>query len=315
MNIDSIIIAYLENEASDSDKEFLLNWLKESDENKQHFEETAITWEKTSLLFPDKNLKIPAFGVDAVSSSQTKSKLRYIISGVAAAIIAVVAISFFLQEPWEKEITIFSQDTKKQITFPDGSEVWLNRNSSITFPDNFEKNRTVSLHGEGFFNVKRKDDRRPFVVKTHLTEIKVIGTQFYVDNSDSLFNEAVLQTGIIQLTVNEKPLLLKPNQRVNIDKVTNKVTVSEVNPEDYSNWTKSKLVFKNKKLDDVFLQMEKWFDVTISNDAESLKKFPVSLTIKDETLEETMKMLSLISPLTYEIFGNKVTIQQKKKSR
>ncbi len=315
MDINSIIVSYLENNASDEEKEFLLNWIKESDDNKKLFERIVITWEKTFLMYPDKNLEIPEFDKETLRLSRTKSRLWYIISGVAAAIITLVAISFFLQTPRDNQITIYSQDTKKQITFPDGSVVWLNKNSSITFPDNFEKNRTVSLHGEGFFNVKRKDDKRPFIVKTKLTEIKVIGTQFYVDNSDSLFNEAVLQSGIIQLTANDKSLLLKPNQKVNIDKETNKVTISEVNPENYTNWTNSKLVFKNKNLDDAFLQMEKWFGVTINNDIESLKKFPVSLTINDETLEETMKMLSLISPLTYEISGNIVTIQQKKKSR
>ncbi len=315
MDIDSIIIAYLENSASDSEKEFLLNWIRESDENKRYFEDIAITWEKASIIYPDKKLEVPAFGTDAPSLPHTKSKLWYAISGIAGIIIAVVAISFFLQKPWNDQITIYSHDTKKQITFPDGSMVWLNKNSSITFSDNFEKNRNVSLEGEGFFDVKQKDDKRPFIVKTRLAEIKVIGTQFFVDNSDSLFNEAVLKSGVIQLTANEESLVLKPNQKLRIDKATNQITLSEVNPDNYANWKNSKLVFKNNRLDDVFLQMEKWFDVSITNDVESLKKFPVSLTINDETLEETMKMLSLISPLSYEISGDNVIIQQKKKTR
>src|SRR5690606_42004689 len=68
-----------------------------------------------------------------------------------------------------------------RVTLPDGSKVWLNNASSISFPSSFDTDqRTVSIRGEVYFEVAH-DARRPFRVHTAQQEIEVLGTQFNIN--------------------------------------------------------------------------------------------------------------------------------------
>lgn len=141
---------------------------------------------------------------------------------VAAIFVLGFALHFFLN--WQKTT---HHELQHQIHVPtgqhveimlaDGSKVWLNSGSTLTFPSKFNgKKRLVELDGEGFFEVK-SDKEHPFIVSTSKYQVKAVGTSFNIyDYQDSPQFEAALLNGKVEVTTNAKKssvVILTPNQR------------------------------------------------------------------------------------------------------
>jgi transmembrane sensor len=99
----------------------------------------------------------------------------------------------------DSNIHILSKDNFEVVVLPDGSIAYLNNNSSIEYDKNFNQ-RIVRQKGEVFFDVKKRES--PFIVKTQLGEIKVLGTKFNV-RSDNKELEVEVQEGTVELKVNK----------------------------------------------------------------------------------------------------------------
>ncbi|OYX86557.1 MAG: hypothetical protein B7Y83_00965 [Flavobacteriales bacterium 32-34-25] len=146
----------------------------------------------------------------------------------------------------------------------DGTKVWLNASSSITFPTSFAANeRKVILHGEAYFEVA-KDKKRPFRVAVNDMQVNVLGTHF---NINAYENEANVNTtlleGSVLITEKNQNVLLKPGQQAQKQKSGAIVVNNNVNLEEVMGWKNGVFYFENASIQTVLRQLSRWYDVDI----------------------------------------------------
>ena len=132
---------------------------------------------------------------------------------------------------WQR-VTTGEEDNRQHVVLPDGSEVWLSRNTTIVYPPDFSDVRTVSLEGEAYFSVV-KQDGNPFTVKGEGFNIKVLGTEFLVR---SQFNEALaevtLKRGAVEVELaGTTHLLQQANEQLIFDRFINEILIRQILPE------------------------------------------------------------------------------------
>ncbi|MBN1683321.1 FecR family protein [Candidatus Bathyarchaeota archaeon] len=193
--------------------------------------------------------------------------------------------------------------TRSQFSLPDGTQGWLNSNSSIRYNGNFNNNREVILSGEAFFDVK-KESKKPFKVNTGEITVTALGTRYNIasyENEKSI--EVALEEG--KLLFNNKKMnksyLMKPNDCIIYDKKLNDFTVKRVEPETYYSWTMGKLVFRNDSLDAVARRLERCYNIEVEVRGDLTKQPRLRATFVDENLEEILKLLKLSLPIIYKI--------------
>jgi transmembrane sensor len=146
----------------------------------------------------------------------------------------------------------------------DGTKVWLNASSSITFPTSFAANeRKVILTGEAYFEVA-KDIKRPFRVSVNDMQVNVLGTHFNVnayDDEDTV-NTTLLE-GSVLLTEKDKKVLLKPGQQAQKQKSGAIIINNNVNFEEVMGWKNGVFHFENASLQAVLRQVSRWYDVDV----------------------------------------------------
>lgn len=236
------------------------------------------------------------------------------------------------------EITI-NPGSRTKVQLPDGSQVWVNSGSHLTYEGNFKGNtREVQLDGEAYFDVA-KDASRPFIVHTSDIDIKVLGTSFNVKAYKTEATiEATLIHGSIEVINKSQPgsakIMLKPHEKL----VYNKYLIKDIkNPkadikpvaDSFSiiikplrkniadkdivetAWVYNKLIFEDERFADLALKMERWYNVKISIEYEKMKNYRISGSFVNETAEEALKALQLLVPFSYSIKNNEVRIIKK----
>lgn len=335
-DINEIIIHYLDGSADLKEKTFLLQWLKLSDNNRNDFIIIRDLWltcdasvsnevEVDIALAKLKERILPEQEQTKASSRPDKKKLSSLLrwAQVAAAVLLLVGIGYGLgvwREYSSQDIVVLNQlitakGSKGQFTLPDGSVVWLNSESKMTFPNHFAGNkRLVTLEGEAYFEVV-KDTKKPFIIQTENVDIEVLGTSFNVDSySSSEFFKTALINGSVKLSGEalKEPIYLKPNELFEFRKTENRISVATTKVGLYTDWIKDRLVFDNDYLADILISMEGRYNMDIECPRQIATSTRASLTIRQENLEEVLDALSIIIPIQYEIEGRKVTIKSKK---
>ncbi|MEA5071801.1 MAG: DUF4974 domain-containing protein [Petrimonas sp.] len=193
---------------------------------------------------------------------------------------------------------------------PDGSEVWLNALSSLTYPQRFtEKERRVQLSGEAYFKVT-SDKKHRFNVETpQKMVVSVYGTEFNVNAYESeATHEVTLASGQVEvsseigskatetLVVDEKAILQVKTGNIHV--VTADTYVETA-------WKDGKMVFRREKLDKIAEKLSRRFGVDIRLEGNRLKGYEYTATFTDETLEDILDLLKRSAPITYTISKQK----------
>lgn len=150
-----------------------------------------------------------------------------------------------------------------KVILSDGTKVWMNAASSLTYPATFNRNmREVELTGEAFFEVE-KDAKRPFRVKTRQTTVDVLGTSF---NIMAYEEEKAVSTTLIQGAVivkgNSAAKQLEPGQQAVVSE-GNAMEVKEVDVEEALAWKNGLFIFQDADLHSVMRQLARWYDVEV----------------------------------------------------
>lgn len=196
------------------------------------------------------------------------------IMGIAAALVAVVAITGFLSRQFfaKRYSTLFTvndvevstpQGQRAELTLPDGTRVWLNSKSKITYPNIFKKERKVSLVGEAYFCVA-KDKQKPFIVSATDLEVEALGTEFNVFSYPEYPETSVsLEQGSVRVCLKsdrERSSILTPGECAYSSGDSLRIKASE---HDHMLWKNGFIVFKNERLEDIIKKLESYFDVSI----------------------------------------------------
>lgn len=237
---------------------------------------------------------------------------------------------------------------KTKIQLPDGSQVWVNSDSKISYPETFKGSvREVFLEGEAYFDVV-KDPFHPFIVHTSGIDIKVLGTAFNVKAYDAEPTiEATLIHGMIEVGKTNQPdapkVILKPHEKLIFNKLANKLTdeanttkvqrISDGTPlmniitpaitiaplakniadtaVVETSWIYNRLKFEDEKFEDLAVKMERWFNVKIVITNDKLKSYTINGSFENETIEVALKELQYLMPFNYQINGRDIYIEKK----
>lgn len=195
---------------------------------------------------------------------------------------------------------------RSEIVLPDGSNVWLNAESTITYKVPFGmKERNVKLIGEAFFEVK-KDEQKPFQVESGKVRLTVLGTRFnYKAFPEEKAIEVVLAEGKVKLNSTDskagKEIILKPGERAMVNKMTNETHISGVDIEKYIGWHDGKLIFDECPLPEAALRLERWFGVEVEITDPTILDYQISTTFEKESLHQILSMLELASPIEIKV--------------
>ncbi|WP_455593011.1 FecR family protein [Bacteroides sp.] len=319
--IDHIITRYLNHTADAAEEQLLLNWLKEDKTHQKYFMELRDIWLLSKV--PDKrgsakqafrHFKNQVVLKKTVHRSNQYARLLQWTVSIAALFILCAGGYFLLHQADRTEYVeiaktyckvLMPENCKGAVVLPDSSVVWLNAGSTLIYPENFEPDkRNVTLVGEGYFEVKRNPSA-PFQVEAGKMLITVLGTTFNVKSyMDDEVVETVLLTGSVNVKVGEQKVYkLHPNQKISLNTRNDRVSVNTVVGSDYNVWKEQRLSFDNASLGDVLNKLEKWYGVEIIC-ADSLRQnIRLSLTVRNEPVNEMLKMISLIVPIKYEFRG------------
>lgn len=199
-----------------------------------------------------------------------------------------------------------------QLQLPDGSHVWLNAESSITYPIAFTgKERNVQLTGEGYFEIA-KDKSKPFHVTVNGATVEVLGTHF---NVNAYSNESGVKTTLLEGSVKvlrqaqddkQESVVIKPGQQAQLTNGSLKVSDNE-DLEQVMAWKNGRFSFKNAGINDIMKQVERWYDIDIVYEGQVNDHFVGDIS-RNIPISKLLELLQLTDRVHFKIDGKKVTV-------
>lgn len=203
---------------------------------------------------------------------------------------------------------------KSIIQLPDGSEVRLNAESYLEYPQDFATSRDIKLVGEAFFEVKR-DTAHPFTVTSGDIKVTVLGTSFNVQAFP--FEEEMsvaVESGLVEVEKKgngtaRKMSQLHPMEMVRVNHKRGDFEVSKFDPDEILAWKEGVLVFQKDSFEDIIHKLERWYGV----DFIIKRNMPVTDGFtgryNNPSLKVVLEGMSYSSDFTYVIEGDTVIIQ------
>jgi ferric-dicitrate binding protein FerR (iron transport regulator) len=321
----ALIAKFLTAQLSEAEATVLEEWKSACKENLREYNDFISLWAKSGEL----KMSEPIDFAQAQNSIRIKtglfsSRKRWIGWVIQAAAVLVLSLIFSgvysywnsndsdrnlannLSAPVFQEIkAAFGTQTK--IELADGTKVFLNSGSKLLFPQTFinQKQRVVSLEGEGYFEVA-KNKEQPFIVKANQLNIKVQGTKFNVDAyDDNLSVSVALVEGSVMLQDNSgkenKDLMqLSPNQVATLDAASQTLTKTDVTDlNKYTAWINGRIVFFGDPIQTVVKKLSKWYNVDIVISDKKLEGYKFTGTFINEPVEQVLNVLSMTSQMAY----------------
>ena len=330
-HIDELIANYLTEGLDKNALDELKTWIAASAENQQYFIRqreiwfSAVSREAASVYDKDKAFENFRNRVESQKEIQSTSRRGFSLSAlwryaaVVAIIIAVGCISY-----WQGEVNV--KDTfadisveaplgsKTKLYLPDGTLVWLNAGSRMTYSQGFGvDNRKVELEGKGYFEVKR-NEKIPFFVKTKDLQLQVLGTKFnfrdYPEDHEVVVSLLEGKVGLNNLLREEKEAVLSPDERAVLNKANGLLTVESVTASNASQWTDGYLFFDEELLPDIAKELERSYNVKIHIANDSLKTFRFygNFVRREQNIQEVLEALASTEKMQYKIEERNITI-------
>ena len=238
-----------------------------------------------------------------------------IAASILIPILIISTVYFYKEMDHYKQIPNIVSVNKGQragITLPDGTIVHLNSESKLTYTPDFNgKLREVVLEGEAFFEVTPNKEK-PFIVKTSVFDVEVLGTSFNVSvYNDENIVETALMEGKVKLTMQgcpSKPVYLTPSQKFIYSRSDRQGTISIMEGDTELAWKQGILAFSAEPLEEVFRKIERWYGVTMHYDKESLVNDNFTGQFKMISIQEMMNILRMHYNLKFKIENNDIYI-------
>lgn len=208
----------------------------------------------------------------------------------------------------EQNLITIPRGGEYQLVLPDGTKVWLNSESSLSFPVAFNGgSRKVTLSGEAYFEVA-KNKNSPFSISVKGTEIKVLGTHFNVEAYNNV--STTLVEGSVQLKNKTESVILKPGES-GLTQNDGQFKVEQADLESVTGWKNGYFVFHNKELKNIMEQVERWYDVDIEYEGDVQDKKFYGKVSRSDDLSELLKNMELTGIVHFKIQTDNKTKRKK----
>ncbi len=257
----------------------------------------------------------------------------YAVTAVAAAVLAFVLITRVIRQPrvtaplaaavqtdtasWLNRQN--GKATKAIIELTDGSKIWLNADSRLTYPEVFSSaatQREVYLEGEAFFDVAT-DAARPFIIHLQKGTIKVLGTSFNIRAYENEPVQTSVTTGKVAFIPRytdtrqkQDTILITPDTKVSYTQSTGHLVKETTASEDDKAWTEGRLVFKNASLETIAAELERSFGKKVEFVADGPRHYRLTGSFQHNSLQDIMYYLARSRAFRYEITDSTLLISE-----
>ena len=294
---------YIAGNATEAEKQRVTKWIQENPENMCEY------------MAQRKLHDMALWRTEPVAEENSRERKHFSLRGVcmeAAKIAAVLAIVLLGTHYWTGKHQVPEDKTWQSIYVPagqraelmlaDGTKVWLNSRSTLTFPGSFKGNiRNVKLDGEGYFAVT-KNVEQPFIVETNKCNVKVLGTEFNVMAyaADSVWETSLLE-GAVEILVpgsNNSGMRLEPNMMASLK--GNRLVKGRIKEADYFLWREGLLCFNDISVRDMIEKLKLYYgvDIVVNNTRILKNRYTGKFRTKDG-VEHVLKVLKLNNKFTY----------------
>lgn len=309
-----LIAKYLAGEIDRKEKGDLFAWVETDGVNKQFFEDMVHLWgasEEYETPTFDTNVTEAWSKVEPqiqLPNHAAKSSLKIVHSSnrfsvwrIAAVLLPLLAVGLWLwMQPPNQNLIVEATGEKEQkaIVLPDGSEVWLNENTTISYASNFEP-RFVTLEGEAFFDVERLEES-PFEILSGEAKTRVLGTSFNVRAiSEESFIEVTVETGLVELISQkeEKIIAIEAGNSGVFSKENLEIEKTKTQIPNASSWKTLLLEFEETPMENVIQSLERHFGISIETANQDILYCNFKSSFDNPTLEIVWKTLEFNFPL------------------
>ena len=339
-----LLLKYIKGDAAKQEEIEILEWIGKDPQNERYFVMLNNLWISQNISQDKANEReIEEIRELTTKRNDSRKRLRRYISYAAAAVIILsVGLNLLFVNktisdknkkeeplrmaylPTEYKHEVYTEKgVKARITLPDGSKVWLNSDSKITFPDKFESDiREIAFSGEAYFDVTR-DSLRPMIITTNKNfKIEVLGTKFNIRSYDNDSEaQMTLYSGSINVvsasgkrgTTNSGEVItkLKPLETCIIRERQTPVHLKPVNAEKQVAWKNGKIIFESTPMSEVLKILERWHGTQFIVKDQSVYKFDITAKFRSESIVQIMEMIKYCSLVDYTVDSNKVILMSR----
>lgn len=330
-HIDELIANYLTEGLDETQLDVLKAWIAASPANEKYFLDQREVWfsavSRQAASIYNKEKAFETFKTRVKSQNMMPKPLRRRFSGAvlwryAAMVAIVLAVGCFsywrgganVKDTFADISVEAPLGSKTKLYLPDGTLVWLNAGSRMTYSQGFGvDNRRVELEGEGYFEVKH-NEKIPFFVKTKDLQLQVLGTKFnfrdYPDDGEVVVSLLEGKVELNNLLRKEKEAILSPDERAVLNKANGLMKVESVTASNASQWTDGYLFFDEELLPDIAKELERSYNVKIYIINDSLKTFRFygNFVRREQSIGEVLEALASTEKIQYKIEERNITI-------
>lgn len=193
------------------------------------------------------------------------------------------------------------------LILPDGTKVWLNSSSILTYPTGFTgKERKVTLSGEAFFEVAKNRDQ-PFKVLSNGQTVEVLGTHFNISSyPEEHKTQTTLLEGKVKIRNHDVTKVLKPGQESLTQETDNNILISEADIEKNTAWKNNEFIFNGENLKSIMRSISRWYDIDViyKNYSDETKYW--GTVSRSKNISAVLKMLESTGKIKFQIEGRRI---------
>ncbi len=249
--------------------------------------------------------------LDSAGSGSLATQGDALVSKLSADKIAYIPLDQESGQPTINTLRVPRGSRPIQLQLSDGSTVWLNVGSSITYPSYFTGGtRSVQMTGEAYFDISH-DASRPFLVQRGSTKVEVLGTQFNVNGYE---DEAAIKVTLLQGAVEVQQaagdkLKISPGQQAVVTAASDIRLKKEVDLEEVMAWKNGWFYFNRLSLPEIMRQLEKWYDVDVEYEGSKTPKKFSGMVNRNNNLSEVLKLMEMAG-IRFRITNKKIYVMQ-----
>lgn len=311
-HIDALIAREIDGEITAAERAELQAWLQADAANRDYYEELRRTWDLTGegpdAPEPDVALNWQRFQ-QRMEQQEVPAPLRVVsprrnwwrLAAAAVVIIAAAGLAFTFLSDTGSNTTITAEADKKEVTLPDGSRIFLNRNSQISYRKGFgSSHRKLELQGEAFFDVA-PDAANPFIVSAGASQTQVLGTSFVIKAYEHKTIQLNVVTGKVAFSGQQghkDPLVLTAGHMAILQPNKDPQQIENGDP-NFMAWKENRLHFSNVPLNRTLSTLEEYFSVRFIAADPSILTLTYTGTFDHPGLQEVLDVISAAAHVTF----------------
>jgi transmembrane sensor len=322
---DDLLARYLAHTATAAERQQVHDWVQVADQNRQHLAAFEQLWHEANGLPQRPSVDVEAAWKNVqrqIQTGQTGGIIKPLHQNapkrmwwqVAAAVAFMLGMSWWgyrlVVSPPTEILTLQTQGFQLEKTLPDGTLVYLNANTQLSYPADFEDStRKVLLKGEAFFNVK-PDASKPFVIEANGSTVRVLGTSFNVKAYDANVR-VVVETGKVAFGTPRQKVLLTPGEAAQLEVLTDTILkTKEVKKNELAYRTKI-FLFEETSLQEVVKALSEAYQTEIILKNKRIRGCKLTATFEHQNLDTILANLTETLELSITKDGEKIILDGK----